>query len=82
MFPIIELDGSAFERGQQHGRGARAQVSGSIANYKRLFAEYGVDWEQVTLPVSLMLPGEGRPPVGVVPKLGLCLTFSPRSPVT
>jgi len=45
MFPLIELSGSARERGQQHGAQARARIARSIATYARLFAYCGIDWQ-------------------------------------
>ncbi len=44
MFPLIEVSGSARERGMQHGQKARARIERSIANYARLFAYCGIDW--------------------------------------
>ena len=44
MFPLIEVSGSARERGQQHGQEARARIEHSIATYARLFAYCGIDW--------------------------------------
>ena len=44
MFPLIEISGSARERGLQHGQNARARIGLSIANYARLFAWCGIDW--------------------------------------
>lgn len=44
MFPLIEVSGSARERGRQHGQKARARIERSIANYARLFAYCGIDW--------------------------------------
>ena len=46
MFPVIEVNGSAFERGRQHGTQARARVERSIATYARLFAYCGMDWRE------------------------------------
>ena len=45
MFPIIEVSGPARERGQQHGRQAKARIARSIATYARLFAYCGIDWQ-------------------------------------
>jgi isopenicillin-N N-acyltransferase-like protein len=45
MFPLIEVSGSARERGQQHGVAAKARVTRSIATYARLFAYCGIDWQ-------------------------------------
>ena len=44
MFPVIEVNGSAFERGRQHGEQVRERVERSIATYARLFAYCGMDW--------------------------------------
>jgi isopenicillin-N N-acyltransferase-like protein len=44
MFPLIELSGSAYERGQQHGVAAKPLVQRSIATYSRLFAYCGISW--------------------------------------
>jgi len=46
MFPILELKGTAFERGRQHGELARARVERSLANYRNLFGHAGLEWEQ------------------------------------
>ena len=45
MFPLIEISGSARERGQQHGAQAKARIARSIATYARLFAYCGIDWQ-------------------------------------
>lgn len=45
MFPIIEIQGTAHERGRMHGRQARARIEHSIATYARLFAFCGIDWQ-------------------------------------
>jgi len=45
MFPLIEISGSARERGQQHGLRAKARIERSIATYARLFAYCGIDWQ-------------------------------------
>ncbi|MGP1679989.1 MAG: C45 family autoproteolytic acyltransferase/hydrolase [Burkholderiales bacterium] len=44
MFPLIEVSGSARERGQQHGLKAKARIERSIASYARLFAYCGITW--------------------------------------
>ena len=46
MFPLIEVYGSARERGQQHGSKARARIERAIGNYARLFAYCGIDWQR------------------------------------
>jgi isopenicillin-N N-acyltransferase-like protein len=45
MFPLIEVSGSARERGQRHGLQAKARIARSIATYARLFAYCGIDWQ-------------------------------------
>jgi len=45
MFPLIEVSGTARERGQQHGLQAKARIARSIATYARLFAYCGIDWQ-------------------------------------
>lgn len=44
MFPVIEVTGTAFERGRQHGTRARARVERSIAHYASLFGHCGIRW--------------------------------------
>jgi isopenicillin-N N-acyltransferase like protein len=44
MFSILNLRGNAFQRGYAHGTQARAQVAGSVASYKTLFAHCDIDW--------------------------------------
>ena len=45
MFPLIDVSGSARERGQQHGLKGRERITRSIATYARLFAYCGIDWQ-------------------------------------
>jgi len=45
MFPIIEVEGSPRNRGQQHGVKARKRIDRSVATYARLFAFCGIDWK-------------------------------------
>lgn len=44
MFPIIEVEGDARNRGRIHGAQARSRIEKSVATYARLFAFCGVDW--------------------------------------
>lgn len=44
MFPILDVSGSAFERGRQYGAAARTRVDRSVANYAKLFAFCGISW--------------------------------------
>jgi isopenicillin-N N-acyltransferase-like protein len=46
MFPVIDLRGSPHERGRSHGEKARSRVERSLANYVKLFAFVGVDWQE------------------------------------
>ena len=45
MFPLIEISGSARERGQQHGMQAQKRITRSNATYARLFAYCGISWQ-------------------------------------
>jgi len=44
VFPLIEISGSAHERGHQHGAQAKLRIERSIATYARLFAYCGITW--------------------------------------
>jgi isopenicillin-N N-acyltransferase-like protein len=46
MFPVIDVSGSAFERGRMHGEIARERVERSLGNYARLFAHCGIAWKE------------------------------------
>ena len=46
MFPVVEVSGSAFERGRAHGERARGRVERSLANYARLFSFNGMAWKE------------------------------------
>ena len=46
MFQIVDVSGSAFERGRLHGELARGQVERSLANYAHLFAYCGIAWDE------------------------------------
>ncbi len=45
MFPILEVHGTAHERGRMHGKLARKRIDHSVATYARLFAYCGIDWQ-------------------------------------
>jgi len=47
MFPVIEISGSAFERGRMHGERARSRVESSLRNYADLFSFHGLAWDEV-----------------------------------
>lgn len=44
MFPVIDLQGGAFERGRMHGERARERVERSLANYRSLFEACEIGW--------------------------------------
>lgn len=47
-YPIIQVSGSAYERGRQHGERARERVARSVEIYRSAFADRaGLDWPQV-----------------------------------
>ena len=46
MFPIVEVSGSARERGRRHGQLARDRIRISVATYSRLFAYCGLTWDE------------------------------------
>jgi isopenicillin-N N-acyltransferase-like protein len=46
QFPVIEISGTAFERGRQHGTRARARIERSIAHYAILFGFCGIGWAE------------------------------------
>lgn len=59
MFPLIELQGSAFERGRIHGERARARVERSLANYRALFSHCGIGWSD-----AQVIGARFRDPIG------------------
>jgi hypothetical protein len=46
MFPIIEVSGSAHERGRMHGEIARERVVRSLSHYAHLFEFCGIGWDE------------------------------------
>ncbi len=44
MFPILDIAGTASERGRMHGAMAKRRVERSIANYRSLFEHCGIGW--------------------------------------
>jgi isopenicillin-N N-acyltransferase-like protein len=46
MFPVIDVSGSAFERGRMHGKLSSERVGRSLANYARLFEFHGMSWAE------------------------------------
>jgi len=49
MFPVIDANGTARERGRIHGERAKPRVARSVATYARLFAYCGIDWREARL---------------------------------
>jgi isopenicillin-N N-acyltransferase like protein len=56
MFPILDLKGSAFERGRMHGELARGRVERSLKNYQALFEHAGLDWEEAQAIAARFAP--------------------------
>lgn len=56
MFPIVELKGSAFERGRLHGQLARERVERSLANYRGLFEHAGLAWDEAQAVAARFAP--------------------------
>ena len=54
--PVIELSGSARDRGLQHGREAGDFVVRSIEIYRKAFLSKGVTWEQARVVAGKLLP--------------------------
>lgn len=47
-FPIVEVSGTAYERGVQHGQKAAERVARSISTYRDAFVESaGLEWNEV-----------------------------------
>jgi isopenicillin-N N-acyltransferase-like protein len=61
MFPVIDVSGGPFERGRMHGELARERVERSLANYARLFAHCGIEWDEVQRRA-----GAWRDPIGAL----------------
>lgn len=54
--PVIDLSGSARDRGLQHGREARDYVVRGIKVYRKAFLAKGVTWEQARVVAAKFLP--------------------------
>jgi isopenicillin-N N-acyltransferase-like protein len=55
-FPLIELSGSAHERGLQHGRAATERIRRGIAMYAESLLKNGVDWPELERRADALLP--------------------------
>ncbi|GAB3119373.1 C45 family autoproteolytic acyltransferase/hydolase [Glaciibacter psychrotolerans] len=54
--PVLELRGSAFERGQQYGRQAKERILRSRAAYAEVYAHFARwDWDQVLAESALFV---------------------------
>ncbi|MEV6983189.1 C45 family peptidase [Sphaerisporangium sp. NPDC051017] len=60
--PVFTISSaSAFERGEQYGTQARAQIDASIACYSRLFSiSHGLDWSEVAERALIWEPIVGK----------------------
>jgi len=57
VFPVIDVTGSAYERGLQYGAQAREPIRANIAGYARVFAHYANwSWAQVVAHAETFLP--------------------------
>lgn len=54
--PVLDLEGSARERGLKHGREAGDLVARSIAIYRRAFQSKGVSWDRARAVAKEFLP--------------------------
>jgi len=56
-FPILELKGTPFEKGYEHGLKAAAQIEISIDTYKDMFNEFAsLSWEEALIKAMDYLP--------------------------
>ncbi len=46
MFPILDITGTASERGRMHGALAKRRVERSVASYRSLFDNCGIGWRE------------------------------------
>jgi isopenicillin-N N-acyltransferase like protein len=57
VFPIVQVRGSAYERGRQYGEQARERVHRSIAAYERTYRYFaGWDWQRARSEAMRFLP--------------------------
>jgi isopenicillin-N N-acyltransferase-like protein len=55
-FPLIELSGSAYERGLQHGRAVPDRIKRGIAMYAESLVRNGVDWPELERRAEALVP--------------------------
>lgn len=56
MFPVINLKGSPYEIGFQHGSQLKETVERSVSNYRMMFTALGGSWEEVCGETEIFLP--------------------------
>lgn len=69
MFPVIDLEGPAFERGRMHGHQARERVARSLANYRALFEHCGLGWDDARAIGLRLRPVIGRFDAGLLEEI-------------
>jgi len=55
-FPLVELSGSARERGRQHGQAVPDRIKRGIAMYSEALLKNGVDWKELEQRANAMVP--------------------------
>ena len=55
-FPLVELSGSARERGRQHGQAVPDRIKRGIAMYSEALLKNGVDWKELERRANAMVP--------------------------
>jgi isopenicillin-N N-acyltransferase-like protein len=55
-FPLVEVSGTPFERGLQHGRAVPERVKGSVALYRDQLAKRGVDGATIVVLARKVIP--------------------------
>jgi isopenicillin-N N-acyltransferase-like protein len=55
-FPLIDLSGSPFERGRQHGKAAPDRIKRGIAMYSELLLKNDVEWKDLERRAQAMAP--------------------------
>jgi len=54
--PLIDISGTATERGLQYGTKAKPYILQAISNYKKAFASEGIEWNQACKAASSYIP--------------------------
>lgn len=56
-FPYVEVSGSPYDAGFQHGRALRAEIENSVACYRAMFYDYsGLEWSRVRELAAVFAP--------------------------